>query len=122
MVIKEPLGKNMCKIVKSSRRAYISLDRHNLIFRNNHQINKDKDLEREFYTNLRQKEKLLISEDKFNSLIDLMERFRSIEKFNNSIASLMENQKDNADDIEIRKTGLIKLYAEVNSIIQNRTL
>lgn len=112
----------MCKIVKSSRRAYISLDRHNQMFRNNDQIKKDKELEKEFYTNIRQKESLLISEDNFNRLIEMIECSKLIERFNNSIASLMENQKDNADDIEIRKVGLAKLYKEFNSIIKDLTL
>lgn len=112
----------MCKIVKSSRRAFISLDRHNQMFRSEDQIKKDKELEKEFYTNLRQKERLLISEDKFNSLIEMIECAKLIERINNSIASSMANQEDNADDIAIKKTGLIKLYKEFNSIIKDLTL
>lgn len=113
----------MCKTEPSMGRSYIDLSRHNLSFRTKDQIKKDKELEKLFYEKLRISEKSLVSEKNFNSLRRIIDICKRIEKYNNSIAHLVEsNREEDKYEIEEKRKNLINLYNIFNNMIKDLRL
>ena len=113
----------MCKTEPSMGRSYIDLSRHNLSFRTKDQVEKDKELEMIFYEKLRLSEKSLVSEDNFNALINIIDICKKIEKYNNSIAHLVETDKNNNEYvIEEKRKKLLNLYHIFNNMIKDLRL